>query len=108
MRFLRAILNKTKEDRTRNTDIRLELEVDEIKSDIQKSRLRWFGYMMRMREQRIPKKMLHTQMEENNQEEDPEPDGQGKLQGYRNERGTLGRSTRKQEMGVQRWVQIPV
>jgi hypothetical protein len=36
--------------------------VDEIKNDIQKSRFRWFGHMMWMREERMPKKMLHTKM----------------------------------------------
>jgi len=34
MKFLRAILNKRKKDRIRNTNIRLELGVDEIKNDI--------------------------------------------------------------------------
>ena len=29
----------------------------------------------------IPKKMLHRKIEENNQEEDPEPDGWTKLEG---------------------------
>ena len=33
--FLRVILNKTKDDRIRNTNKRLELEVGEIKNDIQ-------------------------------------------------------------------------
>ena len=31
IKFLRAILHKTKEDRLRNTNIRLKLRVDEIK-----------------------------------------------------------------------------
>ena len=51
------------------------LGVDEIKNDIHKSNLRWFGHMMRIREERIPKKMLHTKMEGNDQEEDPETEG---------------------------------
>ena len=74
MKFLRAILNKTNKDKIKNTNIRLELGVNEIKKD-KKSRLRWFGDVMRIRKERIPKKMLHTKMEGNNQEEDPEPDG---------------------------------
>jgi hypothetical protein len=63
MKFLRAILNKTKKDRIRNTNIRLELGVVEIKNDIKKSR--WFGHVMWVTEERIPKKMLHTKMETN-------------------------------------------
>ena len=34
--FFRAIWNKTKNDRIRNTNIRLELGVDQIKNDIQR------------------------------------------------------------------------
>ena len=34
----------------------------------------WDGLDMYMREERIPNKKLHTKMEENYQEEDPEPD----------------------------------
>ena len=36
--------------------------VDEIKIDIQKCRIRWFGHVMRMGEERIPKKW-YTNME---------------------------------------------
>ena len=35
----------------------------EIKNGIHKSKLRSFGYVMWMGEERIPKKMLHTKME---------------------------------------------
>ena len=35
---------------------------------------------LRMREERIPKKMLHTKMEGKDQEEDPEPVGYTKLE----------------------------
>ena len=38
--------------------------MNEINNDIQKSRLRCFGHMMRMTEEMIPKKMLHTKIEE--------------------------------------------
>jgi hypothetical protein len=37
--------------------------MDEIKNDIQKSSLIWFRHMMQMREQRVPKKMLHKNIE---------------------------------------------
>jgi hypothetical protein len=33
-----------------------------------------FGHVMRMGEERIPKKILHIKWRENDQEEDPEPD----------------------------------
>jgi hypothetical protein len=44
-------------------NISLELGMDKIKNNFQKSILRWFGHVMRLREERIPEKMLHTQME---------------------------------------------
>ena len=34
-----------------------------IKNDIQKNRLRWFGHVMQKREERIPKKILHTKID---------------------------------------------
>ena len=34
--------------------------MDEIKNKIQKSRLKWSGHLMQMREEKIPKKMLYT------------------------------------------------
>ena len=37
--------------------------VDEIRTDIEMSRLRWLGHVMWMEEERIPKKMLHTKMD---------------------------------------------
>jgi hypothetical protein len=43
--------------------MRLELGEDEIKNDIQKSRLRWFGQVVQMTEERISKKMLHSNMD---------------------------------------------
>ena len=60
--------------RLKNNDA-MELGMDEIKNDIQNSRLRWFGHVMQMREERIPKKMLHTKMEGKGQDKDPKPDG---------------------------------
>ena len=46
-----------------NINIRLNLEVDEIKNDIQKSRLRSFVDVMQMTEKRISYKMLLIKME---------------------------------------------
>ena len=60
MKFLRAISNKTKKGRIRNASIRLELEVDKIKKDIQKSRLGWFEPAMWIREDKTPKENATT------------------------------------------------
>ena len=48
----------------RNTNIRLKLGVDEIKNDIQKSRSIWYEHVMQMTEEKIPKKMPYSKMEE--------------------------------------------
>ena len=63
MKFLRVILNKTGKDRIRSINIGLELGVDKIKNDIQKSRLTWFVHVMWMEDEIVPKKILYTKME---------------------------------------------
>ena len=63
MKSLRAILNKAKIDRVRNTNTRLELGKGENKNVIQKSRLRWFGHVKQMKQESIPKKILQIKME---------------------------------------------
>ena len=45
--------------------------VDEVKNDIQKSRLRLLGHVMQMTEEKVHNKMLDTKVDQ----EDPEPDG---------------------------------
>ena len=42
IKFLSEILNKTKEDRIRNTNIKLKLGMTKIRNDTQKNRLRRF------------------------------------------------------------------
>ena len=54
IKFSRA-LKKTKEKRLKTATVRLELGVDVIKNNIQKSRFRWLGHVMRMREERVHK-----------------------------------------------------
>ena len=56
--------------------------MDEIKNNIKNSRLRWFRHVMQMREEKIPKKMLHIKLEVNNQEEDQNPMDGPNLKGY--------------------------
>ena len=44
----------------------------------------------------MPKKMLHTRMEENDKEEDPNQMDKPNQKGYRNEKGKLGRKVGEQ------------
>jgi stalled ribosome rescue protein Dom34 len=54
MKFLREILGKTRRDKVKNDDIREQLKVDDIKYDIERNRLKWYGHVMRMADERIP------------------------------------------------------
>ena len=47
--------------------------MDEMKNGIQKNRFSWFGRVMRMGEERIPKKMAHTTMKGKRQTEKKNP-----------------------------------
>jgi hypothetical protein len=62
MKFLREIIGETRRDRIRNDDIREQLKVDNIKTDKEKNRLRWYGNVMRMADERIPKKTLEMKL----------------------------------------------
>ena len=44
IKFLIGILGKTRRDKIRNTVIREELKIEEIKRDIEKIRLQWYGH----------------------------------------------------------------
>jgi hypothetical protein len=62
MKFLREILGKTRSDKIRNNDIREQLKVDDIKHDMERNRLKWYGHVMCMADERIPKKMLEMKL----------------------------------------------
>ena len=58
MRVLRTIKGVTRKDRIRNTTIRAELHVPPLLEEIERTRLRWYGYVMRMKEDKKPKRYL--------------------------------------------------
>jgi hypothetical protein len=62
MKFLREILGKTRREKIRNDDIREQLKVDDIKNDIERKRLKWCGHVMRMADERIPRRMLEMKL----------------------------------------------
>ena len=55
MRGLRLIKGVTRRDRCMNADIRKELGVGSILEDMERSKLRWYGHVMRMSDDRLPK-----------------------------------------------------
>jgi hypothetical protein len=62
IKVLKEILGKTRRDKIRNDDIREQLKVDDIQHDMEEIRLKWYGHVMRMADDRIPKKMLEMKL----------------------------------------------
>ena len=58
MRVLRLIKGVTRRNMIRNTNIRAELGVEPLLQTVERSRLRWYGHVMRMTEDRHAKKYL--------------------------------------------------
>ncbi|KAL1457176.1 hypothetical protein WDU94_001836 [Cyamophila willieti] len=63
MRFLRSMIGKTRRDRIRNEIIRSRIGVDRLQDRIETSRLKWYGHVRRMNEERLPNKYLEMKME---------------------------------------------
>jgi hypothetical protein len=64
MSWLRRIMGRSRRERIRNEKTREELGADEtIVEKIRKRRLRWFGHVRRMEEQRLPNAALHGHVE---------------------------------------------
>ena len=57
MRVLRLIKGMTR-DRCKNADVREKVGVGSIIEDIERSKLRWYGHVMRMSDDRLLKKYL--------------------------------------------------
>jgi hypothetical protein len=62
IKLLTGILGKTRRDKIRNKDIREQLKVHDIKHDMERNRLKWYGHVMRMADERIPKKILEMKL----------------------------------------------
>uniref|UniRef100_A0A8D9F0W9 Endonuclease-reverse transcriptase n=2 Tax=Cacopsylla melanoneura TaxID=428564 RepID=A0A8D9F0W9_9HEMI len=63
MKFIRSIVGKTRRDRIRNEEIRRSVDVEKLQDKIERSRLKWYGHMQRMSEERIPKNVFKQQIE---------------------------------------------
>jgi hypothetical protein len=62
MKFLKAIMAKTKRDGIRNEPSREEVRMEDTENQINKNRLRSFGHRNRMDEHRKPKTVLEMKM----------------------------------------------
>ena len=56
MRVVRLIKGVTRRDRLRNDDIREELDIESVLEFVDRSKLRWYGHIMRMDQERYPAK----------------------------------------------------
>ena len=56
MQVLRTIKGVTRKDKIRNTTIRTELHVPPLLEEIERDRWRWYGHVMRMGDDKKPKK----------------------------------------------------
>ena len=56
MKFLRGIEGKTRRDKIRNEEIRRRTGILKLQDRIETTKLKWYGHMMRMGEERVPKK----------------------------------------------------
>ncbi|XP_076052749.1 uncharacterized protein LOC143032168 [Oratosquilla oratoria] len=59
MRVLRIINGVTRRDRVRNEYIRKELYIDSIIVFVERAQPRWYGHVMRMEDNRTPKRWLN-------------------------------------------------
>ena len=60
MRFLRRIEGVTLFNKVRSSEIRKSLNNEPLLLQIERSQLRWFGYVSRMLQERLPKQALLT------------------------------------------------
>lgn len=58
MRYLRRVVGKTRRDRVRNRSIRDDLELAPLVEDIKIKQLQWYGHLVRMSNERYPKKIF--------------------------------------------------
>ena len=58
MKVLRTIRGVTRMDRLRNDQIRSDLSVKPLLKEIEERKLRWYGHVKRMDEERLPKRYL--------------------------------------------------
>lgn len=62
MKYLRRVKGVTRMDRIRNDRIR-ELDIESIKQTIEENKLKWFGHLVRMNEERPAKLVLEAKVQ---------------------------------------------
>ena len=60
MKYLRKTMNVTKRDRVRNIVVREELKQTPLVQKIEEKKLKWFGHLVRMKEDRKVKQVMEA------------------------------------------------
>ena len=63
MKFLRTSLGKTRRDRSRNATVREQPKEESLIDGIERRKLRWYGHLVRMAEDRKPRQILEARIE---------------------------------------------
>ena len=71
MKYLRRVQGLTRRDEIPNEIIRKELEIDPVLQVIENQRLKWFGYLIRMSEQRPTKRVWEPRIISNRKRDRP-------------------------------------
>jgi hypothetical protein len=61
MKFLGAVMGKTKRDNQKCTHQR-RTQVEDIRNQVERNRLRWFGHVQRKDEYSVPRRVLNMKM----------------------------------------------
>jgi hypothetical protein len=106
-KFLRGILGKTRRDKIRNNDSKEQLKADDTGHDMERNRVKWYGHVMRMADERIPKKDAGDEIEgkKTKRQAENQVDGSSKER-YGKERKEMDAGATRQGMGRQRQMEI--
>jgi hypothetical protein len=63
MKFVRRSLGKTRRDRCRNATVREQLKQESLIDGIERRKLRWYEHLVRMAEDRKPRRILEARIE---------------------------------------------
>jgi hypothetical protein len=63
MKLLRRSFGKTRRDRCRNATAREQLKQESLIDEIERRKLRWYGHLVRMAEERKPRQILEARIE---------------------------------------------
>lgn len=110
MRYLRKVVGKTRRDRVRNVNIRRELEQEPILSTLNQRQLKWFGHLVRMEEERLPKRIFEARVFGARGRGRPRMEWEGYMESLMERKGKGMREARRLALdrsGFREWAETP-